>query len=153
VKIYGETTLDDVEDAVFERTVYRPAIIVANKTDVSRAMENLKGLEQLFVNRIPIVPISCKTRSGFDKLGTEIFKVLEIIRVYTKEPKDSAPSLKPFILKTSATVADLAKMIHSDFVKRFSHAKVWAKRLVFSPQKVGSTFVLEDKDVVELHAE
>src|SRR3990170_4431394 len=29
VKIYGEATLDDVEDAIFESTVYRPAIIVA----------------------------------------------------------------------------------------------------------------------------
>jgi ribosome-interacting GTPase 1 len=45
----------------------------------------------------------------------------------------------------------LAKNIHSDFSKRFSYAKVWAERLVFSPQKVGSTFVLEDGDVVEIH--
>jgi ribosome-interacting GTPase 1 len=31
VKIYGEATLDDVEDAIFESTVYKPTIIVANK--------------------------------------------------------------------------------------------------------------------------
>jgi ribosome-interacting GTPase 1 len=152
VKIYGEATLDDVEDAIFESTVYRPAIIVANKTDTPEAMKNLRELERFVGDQVPIVPISCKTRSGLDKLGTEIFKALEIIRVYTKEPNERAPSPKPFFLKRGATVSDLAKLVHSDFIKRFSHARVWSKRLAFSPQKVGSTFILEDKDVVELHA-
>ena len=152
VKIYGEATLDDVEDTIFESTVYRPAIIVANKTDASEAMKNLKELERFVGNQVPIVPISCKTRSGLEKLGTDIFKALEIIRVYTKEPNERAPSPKPFFLKRGATVSDLAKLVHSDFIKRFSHARVWSKRLAFSPQKVGSTFILEDKDVVELHA-
>ena len=152
VKIYGEATLDDVEDAIFESTVYRPAIIVANKTDTPEAMKNLRELERFVGDQVPIVPISCKTRSGLDKLGTEIFKALEIIRVYTKEPNERAPSPKPFFLKKGATVSDLAKLVHSDFIKRFSHARVWSKRLAFSPQKVGSTFILEDKDVVELHA-
>jgi ribosome-interacting GTPase 1 len=152
VKIYGEATLDDVEDAIFESTVYRPAIIVANKTDTTEAMKNLRELERLIGDQVPIVPVSCKTRSGLDRLGVEIFKALEIIRVYTKEPNERAPSPKPFFLKKSATVSDLAKLVHSDFIKRFSYAKVWSERLTFSPQKVGSTFILEDKDVVELHA-
>jgi ribosome-interacting GTPase 1 len=90
--------------------------------------------------------------SGLDKLGAQIFKALEIIRVYTKEPNDREPSPKPFILKKGSTITDLAKLVHSDFTKRFSYAKVWSKRLSFSPQKVGITFVLEDKDIVELHA-
>jgi ribosome-interacting GTPase 1 len=152
VKIYGEAALDDVEDAIFESTVYRPAIIVANKTDTTEAMKNLKELERFMGDQVPIVPVSCKTRSGLDKLGAEIFKALEIIRVYTKEPNERAPSPKPFFLKKNAIVSDLAKLVHSDFIKRFSHARVWSKRLTFSPQKVGSTFILEDKDIVELHA-
>ena len=152
VKIYGEATLDDVEDAIFESTVYRPAIIVANKTDTPEAMKNLKELERFVGDQVLIVPVSCKTMSGLEKLGADIFKALEIIRVYTKEPNERAPSPKPFFLKRGATVSDLAKLVHSDFIKRFSHARVWSKRLAFSPQKVGSTFILEDKDVVELHA-
>jgi ribosome-interacting GTPase 1 len=54
-------------------------------------------------------------------------------------------------LKKGATLQDLAKSIHSDFKENFSFAKVWSKRLVFSPQKVGLGFVLEDGDVVEIH--
>jgi len=152
VKVYGEATLDDVEDAIFESTVYRPAIIVANKNDTSEARKNLKELERLVGNQMLIVPVSCEKRQGLARLGKELFKSLEIIRVYTKEPSDREPSPNPFVLKKGATVMDLARQIHSDFIERFSYARVWSQRLPFSPQRVGGSFALEDKDVVELHA-
>lgn len=152
VKIYGEATLDDVEDAIFESTVYRPAIVVANKTDASEAENNLKELKRFVGNELITIPVSCQTKMGLEKLGMEIFRALNIIRVYTKEPNDPEPSNKPFVLKKGSTVGDLAKQIHSDFIERFAYARVWAKRLPFSPQKVGSSFVLGDRDTVELHA-
>ena len=150
VKIYGETTLDDVEDAIFESTVYRPAVVVANKADTSEAQIRLRELERFVGKQLPIIPVSCKTSFGLDRLGDEIFKALEIIRVYTKEPSHRQHSPKPFILKKGATITDLAKQVHSDFIERFAFARVWSKRLAFSPQKVGSAFILEDKDIVEL---
>jgi len=152
VKVYGEATLDDVEDAIFESTVYRPAIVVANKSDVREARKNLRELERLVGNQMLVVPVSCKKRQGLEKLGKELFKSLGIIRVYTKEPSDREPSSNPFVLRKGATVMDLARQVHSDFAESFSHARVWSERLPFSPQKVGASFVLEDKDVVELHA-
>jgi len=152
VKIFGEASLDDVEDSIFESTVYRPSIIVANKADAPKAVERLRELERFIGDQIPILPVSCKTMDGLENLGSLIFKTLEIIRVYSKQPSSKEHSPKPFILKRGATIADLAKQVHSDFIQRFSYARVWAKRLPFSPQKVGSTFMLEDKDIVELHA-
>jgi len=77
--------------------------------------------------------------------------MLDIIRVYTKDPNERFPSKKPFTLREGSTILDLAKQIHSDFYKQFSYAKVWSKRLRFSPQKVGEGFVLEDGDTVEIH--
>jgi len=151
VKIYGESTIDDVEDAIFESTIYRPAIVVANKTDAEGAVKNLQELKRFLSGQLTIIPISCFTRDGLEKLGAEIFRTLDVIRVYTKDPDEREPSSNPFILKRGATVADLAKQIHSDFIDRFAYARIWAKRLPFSPQRVGSSFVLEDKDIVELH--
>jgi ribosome-interacting GTPase 1 len=151
VKIYGETSLDDVEDAIFENTIYKPAIVVANKIDFEGAEANLKMLEAYVDGRIPVIAISCKNRFNLEKLGEIIFKSLGIIRVYTKEPNEKEFSKKPFTLKRGATIYDLAKNIHSDFSEKFSYAKVWSKRLVFSPQKVGGTFQLEDGDIVEIH--
>ncbi len=152
VKIYGEATLDDVEDAVFESTAYKPAIIIANKIDVEGAEAKLKALEDYAGGQLPIIATSCKTGVGLEKIGEVLFKNLDLIRVYTKEPGERNFSEKPFVLKKGSTIYDLARNIHSDFREKFSYARVWAKRLVFSPQKVGATFALEDGDVVEIHA-
>lgn len=151
VKISGEATLDEVEDAIFESTVYKPAVVVANKIDLEGSEAHLKMLESHVNNKLPIVAVSCEKGYGLEKLGEALFDTLNIMRVYTKEPSEREFSKKPFILKRGATVYDLAKNIHSDFSERFSYAKVWSKRLVFSPRKVGSAFVLEDGDVVEIH--
>ncbi|MEM3760500.1 MAG: GTPase [Candidatus Bathyarchaeia archaeon] len=151
VRIYGEATLDYVEDAIFESTVYKPTVIVANKMEAEDAGKNLKLLEAYVGGRLPILSISCKNGLNIERLGEILFKTLDIIRVYTKEPGEREFSKKPFTLKRGSTVYDLAKNIHSDFSKNFYFAKVWSKRLVFSPQKVGAGFILEDGDIVEIH--
>jgi len=151
VKISGEASLDEVEDAIFGSTTYKPAVIVANKIDSEKAEANLKLLMSHVGNKLPIIAVSCETEYGLENLGEILFKTLDIIRVYTKEPNEKEFSKKPFILKKDVTIYDLAKSIHSDFSEKFSFAKVWSKRLVFSPQKVGETFALEDGDVVEIH--
>lgn len=151
VKISGEVTLDDVEDSVFESTIYKPAVVVANKVDLKGSKEALKRLEAYLNNRLPIVGISCEKRIGLANIGPTLFESLAIIRIYTKEPNRREYSKNPFILKKGATVYDLAKDIHSDFKRRFGFAKVWSDRLVFSPQKVGPTFALADGDIVEIH--
>ena len=151
VKISGEATLDEVEDAIFENTVYKPAIIVANKIDLAGTDGNLMLLKAYVGDKLPIIAVSCNSGYGLDKLGETLFKTLDVIRVYTKEPNEKDYSRKPFVLKKGATVYDLAKNIHSDFKENFYFAKIWAKRLTFSPQKVGASFVLEDGDIVEIH--
>ena len=151
VKIHGEASLDEVEDAIFESTVYRPAVIVANKMDLRTSEANLKLLRASVNGQLRIITVSCKTQEGLSRLGEALFKVLNVIRVYTKELGRKEFSKRPFVLEKGATVYDLARSIHSDFSEKFYFAKVWSKRLVFSPQKVGSTFVLEDGDAVELH--
>jgi len=140
-----------VEDTIFEHTTYRPAIVVANKADSPEATKNLVELKRIVGEQTRLLPVSCKTQMGLESLGKELFESMNLIRVYTKEPNEKEPSKKPFILKKGATILDLAKQIHSDFYKQFSYSKVWSKRLPFSPQKVGLSFPLEDRDIVEIH--
>ncbi len=131
--------------------MYRPAIIIANKVDIPGATERIEQLKGLVGEETKILPVSCEAKFGLEKLGSEIFEMLDIIRVYTKEPNDRFPSEKPFTVKKGSTVSDLAKRIHSDFYEQFSYARVWSNRLRFSPQKVGGTFTLEDGDTLEIH--
>lgn len=151
VKIYGDAKLAEVEEAIFEKAVHKPTIIIANKTDTQNPEDNLKSLQAYVNGKMSIIAVSCQTRIGLKKLGAALFKKMDIIRVYTKEPNEREHSKKPFILRRNATVSELAKNIHSDLTEKFSFARVWAKRLTYSPQKVGSSFVLEDGDIAEIH--
>ena len=152
VHISGEVSLDDVEDAIYENTIYKPAVIVANKLDLKGAPVNLRVLKTHVGGKLPIVAMSCENRTGLDELGRELFTSLGIIRIFTKEPGMKAHSERPFVLRKGATVNELAKNIHKELYSNFIFAMVWAKRLPFSPKKVGLNFVLDDGDIVEIHA-
>jgi len=151
VKITGEVSLSDIEDAIFETTTYKPAVIVANKTDVKGTEANLRKLIHHVNNKIPVVAMSCEQKRGIEELGKALISTLGIIRVYTKEPGSKENTGRPFTLRRGATLGDLARNIHKEFISNFLFAMVWAKRLPFSPKKVGLNFVLEDGDVVEIH--
>jgi hypothetical protein len=151
VRISGEARLDDVEDAIFETTTYKPAVVVANKLDLEGAAANLRLLKQYVNGRLPVVAMSCELKTGINELGKALFDSLGIIRVYTKEPGMRVHSDHPFALRRGITINDLAKNIHKELAQNFMFAMVWAKRLPFSPKKVGLGFMLEDGDVVEIH--
>ncbi len=152
VRIKGAVTLSDVEDAIYENTIYKPAVIVANKLDLPGTMVNLQRLKAHVKDKLPIVPMSCERKLGMKELGKAIFESLGIIRIYTKEPGAKAHSERPFTLRKGATVNELAKNIHKELLSNFMFAMVWAKRLPFSPKKVGLNFVLDDGDIIEIHA-
>ena len=152
VRISGAVALSDVEDAIYENTIYKPAVIVANKLDLPGAQKNLAILKAHVDGKLPIVPMSCQNKRGMEELGKAIFESLGIIRIYTKEPGSKAHSDHPFALRKGATINELAKNIHKELLMNFMFAMVWAKRLPFSPKKVGTSFVLDDGDIVEIHA-
>ena len=96
--------------------------------------------------------MSCERKMGCRSLGKALFESLGIIRIYTKEPGMRVHSDHPFALHKGATMNELAKNIHKELYANFIFAMVWAKRLPFSPKKVGLNFVLDDGDIVEIHA-
>jgi len=151
VKIYGEATLDDVEEAVFEGVQYKPTLIVANKVDTENSEEKLNALKEVVGEKIRILPVSCKTGKNLDWLGKEIFDLMEILRVYTKHPSKKEPSVEPIILRKGATVLDVAKEIHSKLCEKFWYAKVWGPSAKYDGERVGEDHVLADGDVIEIH--
>ena len=151
VRISGEVTLEDVEDSIFESTIYKPTLVVANKLDAKGAERNLRVLKRYVNGRMSVIAVSCERRIGLDDVGKAIIEALGVIRIYTKEPGMRVHSDHPFALRRGALVNELAKNIHKELVSNFLFAMVWAKRLRFSPKKVGLNFVLEDGDIVEIH--
>ena len=150
VKIYGEATLDDVEDALFEGLVYKPTLILANKADLA-----VEGEIQSFLNHckrlsLPTLAASTLTGLGLNMVGESLFQILNLIRVYTKPPNAEKPSQKPFTFKGEATVLELAEKVHRSLAEKFRYAKVWVKG-ASSPLRVGRDYRLHDGDVVEIH--
>jgi hypothetical protein len=143
IYIDGEATLDDVEDALIRSPVYKPTIIILNNHDACR-----EGLTNLNVPIIPAKLSECIINRAV--LAETILRHLDLIRVYTKEPWSSKPTDKPFIMRRGSTVGDLAQRIHSDLFRNFKYAKVWSNSGFF--RRVGLNYVLNDGDVVEIHA-
>jgi len=149
VRVIGRVTLDDVEHAIFGNVQYKPSILLVNKIDAGgeRAVEYLRKNTDVEGS---MLGVSALTGLGLGKLGELIFKELEIIRVYTKSPT-SGVSDKPLILRRGATVLDVAKRIHKDFVENFHYARVWGPSSKYPGERVGLDHILMDKDIVEIH--
>jgi len=151
IRISGENSLEDIENAILEnRKIYKSAIIIANKLDI-KAEQNSKILKDKIFKKIPIMAVSCDTKKNTDEIGKLIFRSLEIIRIYTKEPGGKASVDMPFIIKNDSSVIKVAKEIHSDLFENFRFARIWGPSSKYPGEKVGRTHTLKDEDIVEIH--
>ena len=135
--------LREVTDTAPRRRRYNFSMVLAPGTYVY-------SLELLDVPW-PIVPVSTVTRPGLDARGARTFAALGVMRIYTKQPGKDADRARPFTLPIGATVADLAMTIHNDIAATLEFARVWGHG-AFDGHPAGETHVLQDGDVVELHA-
>jgi len=153
VRTAGDVRLDDVEDVILETNlIYKPTIVLANKMDLAGASLNHSRLLDHVDSKLPVITASCLTRTGLPDLGERLFEVLDIVRVYTKEPNASHPSPDPFVIEKGTTVGGLSSQIHSVLFRRFKYARIWGKSASYDGERVGIGHILFDGDVVEIHA-
>ena len=153
VRTTGDVTLDDVEDVILETNlVYKPTIVMANKADLADASTNSRRLLDRLDSRIQVLVVSCHTGLGLSELGRRLFEVLDLVRVYTKEPNATRPSPEPFIIKRGTTVGELGRQIHSVLFRQFKYARVWGKSVSYDGERVGIGHILSDGDIVQIHA-
>jgi hypothetical protein len=150
VRIRGLVTLEDVEDAIFGNTVYRPTIVLANKADLKPDRGTMEQL-RMAVEPLEVVVASAEhTRSLPAALGEKLFRLLDINRIYTKEP-GREPAKVPMVFKGQVTVGELARMIHNDFYENFKYARVWGPAAKFPNEKVGLDRKLTDGTIVQIY--
>ena len=152
VRIYGNASIDDVEDAVLENVMlYKPALLVANKLDLDTGREVSSSFVGTVPNFLPTALTSCLTGQGLITIGSRLFESLEMIRVYTKEPNESKPSDHPFVVHAGTTVRELAGSIHTNLAERYRYSRIWGSTSKFAGERVGPGHVLGDQDIVEIH--
>jgi len=125
---------------------------VGNKIDIPMWKDIKNILCELYPLDKDLLTISAQHLLNIDTLGELIFKTLDIIRVYTKIPGKPPEMKNPYTISARSTLEDLAKSIHKDLVKTFKYARLW-KQGKGNPIIAGREYILEDKDLVEIHAE
>ncbi len=128
----------------------KPAVFVANKSDLPGTQEGLMRLREKYDAFFSVVPVSTVTKEGLEELRRTLFANSRIIRVYSKEPGKEPDRATPFVLPEGSTVLDLAETIHRDFLSSLKFACIWGSAK-FGGQRVQKDYVLHDRDVVEYH--
>jgi ribosome-interacting GTPase 1 len=77
--------------------------------------------------------------------------MLDVIRIYSKKPGKKADTDAPYVVRRGTTVLDAAGIVHKDFAQHLKYARLW-RRGALEGQMVSREHVLEDGDILELHA-
>ncbi|MCS7240316.1 MAG: 50S ribosome-binding GTPase, partial [Candidatus Bipolaricaulota bacterium] len=105
------------------RLVEKRTVAVGLKKDQGEG--RVPAFLQWCAGRYPGVPVSTVTGEGLEELRTALFKASGIVRIYTKKPGQPPDFSKPYTIKEGATVLDVVKEIHKDFVKRLKYVRLW----------------------------
>ncbi len=152
VRIYGDASAEDVEDAIFENVMmYKPTMVIGNKIDLAEDRQASVELSRQLPKTLPTAFTSSLTGQGLKDVGETLFRSLGIIRVYTKEPNEAKPSQFPFVVRGGKTVGELARSIHTDLADRYRYSRIWGPTSKFPGERVGPDHVLGDQDIVEIH--
>jgi len=128
----------------------KKTLIVGNKLDRDNASQNLVALKTEYKERLPVIAISAKERTGLEELKRETYQILDIIRVYTKTPGKKPDFSDPIILSRGSTLEDAAASVHKDFLQRLEYARLWGSGK-HDGLMVKRGHILQDGDVIELH--
>ena len=127
----------------------KPVICICTKADIAKP-DAIKKLKETCTHPLEFVEVSTTTTPGFDKLPAAFFKLLNIIRIYSKRPGKKADMTDPFTLPAGSTVIDLARAIHRDLAEKLKYARIWGTG-VYDGQNAQRNHILNDKDIIELH--
>lgn len=127
----------------------KPGLIALTHAD-QVADEEINTFAEMIESSLTICPVDCLTRAGFDDLARHLWRLLHVVRVFTRRPGEKAPLSEPFTLPVGSTVEDLARFIHRDLPDKIKFARIWGQDR-HSGQQVHRTETLHDRDIVELH--
>jgi ribosome-interacting GTPase 1 len=130
------------------RTVEKRTLVVGLKSDLVEG--GTDELRRWAEGKFPYVVASTATGEGLEELRRAIFRVAGVVRIYTKKPGHPPDLTRPYTLREGATVLDVVKHIHKEFVERLRYVKLWGSGR-FDGQHAPLDHVVQDGDIVEIH--
>ena len=144
--IIGERTTEESDTVLYQKK----ALIIGSKLDLDNASENYTALKNKYAGQLPVIAISAKGGAGLEALKSAVYQMLDIIRIYTKTPRQKPDFADPIILKRGSTLEDAAANVHKDFARKLKFARIWGSGK-HDGLMVKRDHILQDGDVVELH--
>lgn len=127
-----------------------PVTIVATGVDLPDAETRLALLSDVVGENAVIWPVSAVKRDGLNDFLAGAYKMLGLIRVYTKAPGHEADLSDPILLPIGGTVGDAARAIHKEIAEQLQFARIWGTS-GFDGSRVTADHVVADGDVLEFH--
>jgi len=90
VKIYGEVSIDDVEQSLFEATVYKPTIIFINKADLAKPNPSTIEEVKKLLPGVRVLGGFSSNRRGIGRYSTTIIRCLRDYKDLYKSPERSS---------------------------------------------------------------
>ncbi len=140
-----------VEGRDEEGNLRKRCLVACTQSDHPAAPHAFKKLEERYGERFGLILFSALTDENAQELKGKMFKLLDVVRVYAKVPGKPADMQEPFVLKRGSTLLDVARAVHRDLPDRLKFARIWSSEK-FDGQPVGRHYVLQDKDIIELHS-
>lgn len=125
-------------------------LLALNKMDGPENEEDYRVYLELSERDLPGLGLSAKYGRNLQNLIESIYRLSNIIRVYTRAPGKEPKLDAPFVLQKDSTLEELAERIHKDFASKLKFARIWGEK-VFDGQMVQRSYVLREGDVVEIH--
>jgi ribosome-interacting GTPase 1 len=129
----------------------KPSMLVVTGMDRPEGPDDLEILKELLERPWPLIAVSATEGTQTETLGKRTFEVLDLVRVFTKQPGKPADREAPFTFRRGATIEDLAQAVHKEVLAGLKYAKVWGEG-VYDGQTVQRDHLLCDGDVVEIHS-
>lgn len=138
------------EEDYWASVVKKRTWLVGTKLDLPDAADNWEIIKEAYFDQFGLSAVSAVTGENIERLRTEIFQALEIIRVYSKPPGKDPDMSQPFTLPKGSNLLDFANKVHRDFGERLRYARLWGHGK-FEGQRIMRDYILHDRDIVELH--
>ena len=142
----GRTGFDDDDFSV----IHVRTLLVVTRGGDPGCQDRLDYFRELCPTHFEILRVDLDNLPDVEQLRTALYKLLGVMRAYTKAPGKPADYTSPFSLPIGGTVEDLAGKVHRELAEKLKFAKVWGAN--HAGQSVGRDHVLQDKDMVELHS-
>jgi len=96
------------------------------------------------------VVVSCEEDLNLDYLLEQIWKQLNLVRVYTKKRGEYPDFDGGLIIRNGATIEHVCHTIHRSLADGFKYALVWGQSTKHNPQRVGLGHTVANEDVVQI---